>query len=296
MKGTKKYHRVGPWNGLCFSGGRPKTNNPIYHYEFVSNKEEILENHGCFIQQGPKTTVTIMGFVEAMRIAALLHHQCECLKGFKPKSPEKLNSMDWFQGCVLKHPLSCKYDGFAPVDGLKVPDTKRTYVDETIDLEQCRRRCLKDCSCCIVDDGYFELGFFSPKVAWSEVVTGVVVVLGVVVMVKKNMGSGRKDDAWTLWKEHNALQLIDSSIKDSSVIPEVLRCIHVSLLCVQQYPEDRPTMTSVIQMLGGCEMDVVVPKEPGFFPRQILKERNQGTNLKQMTSNDELTVTSLSGR
>ncbi|KHN28387.1 Receptor-like serine/threonine-protein kinase SD1-8 [Glycine soja] len=88
-----------------------------------------------------------MGFVEAMRIAALLHHQCECLKGFKPKSPEKLNSMDWFQGCVLKHPLSCKYDGFAPVDGLKVPDTKRTYVDETIDLEQCRRRCLKDCSC-----------------------------------------------------------------------------------------------------------------------------------------------------
>ena len=47
---------------------------------------------------------------------------------------------------------------------------------------------------CIVDDGYFELGFFSPKVAWSEVVTGVVVVLGVVVMVKKNMGSGRKDD------------------------------------------------------------------------------------------------------
>ncbi|KAL3016947.1 hypothetical protein AAZX31_06G245200 [Glycine max] len=102
--------------------------------------------------------------------------------------------------------------------------------------------------------------------------------------------------AWTLWKEHNALQLIDSSIKDSSVIPEVLRCIHVSLLCVQQYPEDRPTMTSVIQMLGGSEMDMVVPKEPGFFPRQILKERNQGTNLKQMTSNDELTVTSLSGR
>ena len=47
---------------------------------------------------------------------------------------------------------------------------------------------------CIVDDGYFELGCFSPKVAWSEVVTGVVVVLGVVVMVKKNMGSGRKDD------------------------------------------------------------------------------------------------------
>ncbi|KAH1127735.1 hypothetical protein GYH30_016339 [Glycine max] len=222
MKGTKKYHRVGPWNGLCFSGGRPKTNNPIYHYEFVSNKEEILENHGCFIQQGPKTTVTIMGFVEAMRIAALLHHQCECLKGFKPKSPEKLNSMDWFQGCVLKHPLSCKYDGFAPVDGLKVPDTKRTYVDETIDLEQCRRRCLKDCSCmaytntnisetgtgsaCVIWFGdlfdltsyYFQFRKRAAsiyKVAWSEVVTGVVVVLGVVVMVKKNMDKSKTKES-----------------------------------------------------------------------------------------------------
>ncbi|KAG5020648.1 hypothetical protein JHK87_016503 [Glycine soja] len=69
-----------------------------------------------------------------------------------------------------------------------------------------------------------------------------------------NFGILLLEIAWTLWKEHNALQLIDSSIKDSSVIPEVLRCIH------------------------------------------ILKERNQGTNLKQMTSNDELTVTSLSGR
>ncbi|TKY66679.1 G-type lectin S-receptor serine/threonine-protein kinase SD1-1 [Spatholobus suberectus] len=101
--------------------------------------------------------------------------------------------------------------------------------------------------------------------------------------------------AWTLWIEHNALQLIDSSIKDSCVIPEVMRCIHVSLLCVQQYPEDRPTMTSVIQMLGS-EMELVEPKEPGFFPRRISVEGNLSTNLNQMTSNDELTITSLSGR
>ncbi|KAG5047185.1 hypothetical protein JHK86_016591 [Glycine max] len=101
--------------------------------------------------------------------------------------------------------------------------------------------------------------------------------------------------AWTLWKEQNALQLFDSSIKDSCVISEVLRCIHVSLLCVQQYPEDRPTMTSVIQMLGS-EMDMVEPKEPGFFPRRILKEGNLCTNLNQVTSNDELSITSLSGR
>nr|KYP44598.1 Putative serine/threonine-protein kinase receptor [Cajanus cajan] len=101
--------------------------------------------------------------------------------------------------------------------------------------------------------------------------------------------------AWTLWKEQNALQLIDSSIKDSCVIQEVRRCIHVSLLCVQQYPEDRPTMTSVIQMLGS-EMEMVEPKEPGFFPKRISDEENSSSNPNQMTSNDKLTITSLDGR
>ncbi|KHN38600.1 G-type lectin S-receptor-like serine/threonine-protein kinase [Glycine soja] len=101
--------------------------------------------------------------------------------------------------------------------------------------------------------------------------------------------------AWTLWKEQNVLLLIDSSIKDSCVIPEVLRCIHVSLLCVQQYPEDRPSMTFVIQMLGS-ETELMEPKEPGFFPRRISDEGNLSTIPNHMSSNEELTITSLNGR
>ncbi|KAL2327902.1 hypothetical protein Fmac_021329 [Flemingia macrophylla] len=101
--------------------------------------------------------------------------------------------------------------------------------------------------------------------------------------------------AWTLWKERNALLLVDSSIKNSCVIPEVLRCIHVSLLCVQQYPEDRPTMTSVIQMLGS-EMDLVEPKEPGFFPKRNSDEGNLRTNVNRMSSDNQLSITSLNGR
>nr|KYP44599.1 Putative serine/threonine-protein kinase receptor [Cajanus cajan] len=110
-----------------------------------------------------------------------------------------------------------------------------------------------------------------------------------------NQKSNLVSYAWTIWKEQNALQLIDSSIKDSCVRPEVMRCIHVSLLCVQQYPEDRPTMTSVIQMLGS-ETQLVEPKEPGFFPRRISDEGNLSSNLNKMTSNNELTITSLNGR
>jgi hypothetical protein len=97
--------------------------------------------------------------------------------------------------------------------------------------------------------------------------------------------------AWALWKEGKARELIDSRIKESCVVSEASRCIHVSLLCVQQYPEDRPTMTSVVQMLGS-EMELVEPKEPGFFPRKVSDEPNQN----EISSNEELTITSLNGR
>jgi len=97
--------------------------------------------------------------------------------------------------------------------------------------------------------------------------------------------------AWTLWNERKALELIQLRIKESCVVSEVLRCIHVSLLCVQQYPEDRPTMPSVVLMLGS-DMELVEPKEPGFFPRKVSDEPNQN----EMSSNEELTITTLYGR
>ncbi|KAL4294867.1 hypothetical protein AHAS_Ahas18G0271000 [Arachis hypogaea] len=100
--------------------------------------------------------------------------------------------------------------------------------------------------------------------------------------------------AWRLWKEDKALELIDSSIKESCVISEVMRCIHVSLLCVQQYPEDRPTMASVLLMLAS-EMDLDEPKEPGFFPKWVSMEANSQPHQCEL-SYDELTVTSLDGR
>ncbi|QHO32417.1 G-type lectin S-receptor-like serine/threonine-protein kinase [Arachis hypogaea] len=102
--------------------------------------------------------------------------------------------------------------------------------------------------------------------------------------------------AWMLWKEDRPLELIDPNIKESCVIPEVLRCIHVSLLCVQQHPEDRPTMASVLVMLGS-KMDLVEPKEPGFFSCKLPTEVSSHSDQHNIiTLNDELTVTSLDGR
>jgi hypothetical protein len=58
--------------------------------------------------------------------------------------------------------------------------------------------------------------------------------------------------------------LVDEALGDSCTLSEVLRCIHVGLLCVQQIPEDRPTMLSVVLMLSG-ESSLPMPRHPAFY-------------------------------
>ena len=58
--------------------------------------------------------------------------------------------------------------------------------------------------------------------------------------------------------------LVDEALGDSCTLSEVSRCIHVGLLCVQQIPEDRPTMSSVVLMLSG-ESLLPKPRHPGFY-------------------------------
>ncbi|XP_050384050.1 G-type lectin S-receptor-like serine/threonine-protein kinase At4g27290 [Argentina anserina] len=71
--------------------------------------------------------------------------------------------------------------------------------------------------------------------------------------------------AWELWKEDRGVEVPDSSLRDTCQIHEALRCIHVGLLCVQEAPADRPTMSSVIHMLEADEATSLPPtKEPAF--------------------------------
>ncbi|KAL7249450.1 hypothetical protein ACSBR1_011611 [Camellia fascicularis] len=65
----------------------------------------------------------------------------------------------------------------------------------------------------------------------------------------------------------------------------MLRSIHVGLLCVQQRPEDRPNMASVVLMLGG-EGALTRPKQPGFFTeRNLLEAESTGSEVEQCSTN-----------
>jgi len=57
---------------------------------------------------------------------------------------------------------------------------------------------------------------------------------------------------------------MDAFLGERCTSSEVIRCIHVGLLCVQQRPNDRPDMSAVVLMLNG-EKSLPQPKAPGFY-------------------------------
>jgi hypothetical protein len=59
------------------------------------------------------------------------------------------------------------------------------------------------------------------------------------------------------------MELLDTHLFEMCISSKVIRCIH-ELLCVQQKPEDRPYMSSVILMLK-FEMLLPQAKAPGFI-------------------------------
>ncbi|XP_021899951.1 receptor-like serine/threonine-protein kinase SD1-7 isoform X2 [Carica papaya] len=94
--------------------------------------------------------------------------------------------------------------------------------------------------------------------------------------------------AWKEWKKGKALEIIDSSIRDTCSIQQAERCIHIGLLCVQEAPIDRPIMSSVILMLGNETILLPSPKEPAFWMS------NDNTSLHQpfnSHSYNEMTIT-----
>lgn len=91
------------------------------------------------------------------------------------------------------------------------------------------------------------------------------------------------------------MELIDESLDGSCALPDAQRCIHVGLLCVQQRPEDRPNMSSVVLMLSG-ERALPQPKQPGFFTERNLPELESSSSKQMSSSTNEISFTLLEAR
>lgn len=91
------------------------------------------------------------------------------------------------------------------------------------------------------------------------------------------------------------MELVDTTF-DKSVDPsEVLRSIEVGLICVQQSPEDRPNMSSVVLVLGN-EGALPKPKQPAFFTERKLHGLDFSSSTWPTSSTNDLTVTEVVAR
>ncbi|PON82245.1 Serine/threonine protein kinase [Trema orientale] len=136
-------------------------------------------------------------------------------------------------------------------------------------------------------------GLFSIK---SDIFSFGIIVLEIVSGKRSRIFRPKNDSltltghAWKLMKEGRAIEMLDESLKDSYNLCEVLRCIHVGLLCVQQNPMDRPSMHSVVLMLCS-ECVLPQPEKPGYF-----MEKKSPQKLSESSSTNELTLSVLEPR
>ncbi|XP_017978702.1 PREDICTED: G-type lectin S-receptor-like serine/threonine-protein kinase At4g27290 isoform X1 [Theobroma cacao] len=142
-------------------------------------------------------------------------------------------------------------------------------------------------------------GLFSVK---SDVFSFGVLVLEI-VSGKRNRGFYHPDHdlnllghAWKLWNGGTPMEMIDPFMEKPVSTLEVLRCIQVGLLCVQQRPEDRPTMSSVLLMLDSENPSLPQPKQPGFYTERFFTETDTSSTGKMPCNSNEITISMLQGR
>ncbi|XP_026394162.1 putative cysteine-rich receptor-like protein kinase 35 [Papaver somniferum] len=91
--------------------------------------------------------------------------------------------------------------------------------------------------------------------------------------------------AWKHWKNGSALEMLDSTIKDTCSRGEAMRCIHIGLLCVQENVADRPTMPTVLLMLNSYSVSLDLPSAPAFYAgSRLILDPYPGQSEKQKIS------------
>ena len=103
--------------------------------------------------------------------------------------------------------------------------------------------------------------------------------------------------AWKLWTEGKCMEMIDPSIGSDFSFEEVIRCIKVGLLCVQEKPEARPTMLSVVLMLSNQkDASFCEPRQPGFVARNDLSSPHSSSTNQDPASLNDISVSLDVGR
>ncbi|GAY58803.1 hypothetical protein CUMW_189670 [Citrus unshiu] len=150
-------------------------------------------------------------------------------------------------------------------------------------------------------------GYMAPEYAMEGVfsiksdVFSFGVLLLEIVSGKRNSGFYLSEDGhslltytWKLWCEGEALELMDPVLKQSCVGAELLKYIHIGLLCVQEDPARRPSMSSVVVMLASDTLTLPPPTQPAFsVGRMVASSGPFFSSDSKFCSINEITLSSV---
>lgn len=180
--GSKWIWRTGPWNGLGFVGVPEMLTTFIFDIRFWNTVDEVsmeftLVNSSTFssIKLGsdglyqrytldernhqlvaiwsaardPCDNYGRCGLNSNCDVYTGAGFECTCLAGFEPKSQRDWSLRDGSGGCVrIQGTNTCRSgEGFKKIAGVKPPDASTARVNESLNLEGCKKECLNDCNC-----------------------------------------------------------------------------------------------------------------------------------------------------
>ncbi|KAL5730996.1 hypothetical protein ACHQM5_003765 [Ranunculus cassubicifolius] len=121
-------------------------------------------------------------------------------------------------------------------------------------------------------------GYMSPEYAMrgqfsvkSDVFSFGVLVLEIISGQRNSslFSSESSDDlisyVWRQWEQKTPMELLEPVLKERYSSSEVMRCIHMGLLCVQEDQAKRPTMATVVLMLNSYSVNLPLPSQPAFL-------------------------------
>ncbi|KAF5943681.1 hypothetical protein HYC85_017758 [Camellia sinensis] len=246
-KGSVKQYRTGIWNGLQFNGVEPQ--NSIFNANFIDNSEEVYFEFDLYQQ----ITRLVLNYIGTMQCVIWNNRNLEwvvinTVPKSRSDSKEKKKKLllvitpvlvallsFLVASCVMWKRIKQTKGGFGPVYKLSTGQeivVKRLSKNSRQGLE--------------IVSGQRNKKFRHPNHTHN--------LLG---------------HAWKLWIERNAIQLVDEKLETSAMLTlEVLKCIQIGLLCVQQCPEDRPTMSYVFSMLDNESAMLPRPRQPRYFMKE----------------------------
>ncbi|KAF2564620.1 hypothetical protein F2Q70_00018705 [Brassica cretica] len=118
-------------------------------------------------------------------------------------------------------------------------------------------------------------GYMSPEYGWGGIISEKSDIYSFGVLLLEII-SGKKANkfvhndhnslinyAWQSWCDTKGVSIVDEALGDSYSSKEAMRCIHIALLCVQDHPKDRPTISQIGYVFNN-DHHLQYPKQPTF--------------------------------